>query len=376
MQRRIALKRLTASDLTIFEWQFRNRNAGNQKSINLTAAVFISEMFPSLPEVAETQNWRIPIDLSIYGPGHAGLYNLQRKIIKGSSYKNWRLDGEYISDPQDDPTRFHVLEPEDFVIFDFIGAVAPNSAKMVLIARGVQADQLVHQRLSVLIGDGSMAVLSVEQLQAIADEINDDDHPIHELTLGSELEDAAVGGAKGCAVLSRRPRTRKVGRDELQRARQAAEQIGRTGEEFVSAYLAGLKANGAIRDVEWVSDTDAVAPYDFLVTQFNGQEVTLDVKSTAGEFERPLHISSNELSEMSGRTRRYDIYRVFGIAENTARLRIAENVGGFAAAVRQHLTGLPGGVQVDSVSVEPVTLPFGDPISLTIPDEEEVGFEG
>ena len=52
MQRRIALKRLTASDLTLFEWQFRNRNAGNQKSINLNADVFIVQLFPSMPEAA------------------------------------------------------------------------------------------------------------------------------------------------------------------------------------------------------------------------------------------------------------------------------------------------------------------------------------
>jgi hypothetical protein len=142
-------------------------------------------------------------------------------------------------------------------------------------------------------------------------------------------------------------------------------------EEFVSAYLTGLKATGVVRGVEWVSDTNAVAPYGFLATLVNGQEVALDVKSTAGEFERPLHISANELAEMAGQTRRYDIFRVFGIVKNRARLRIAEDVGGFGAFVRQHLTGLPEGVQVDSVSVEPVTLPFGRQVRLTIPDDEE-----
>jgi hypothetical protein len=105
----------------------------------------------------------------------------------------------------------------------------------------------------------------------------------------------------------------------------------------VFAYLTELKTTGVVRDVEWVSDTNAVAPYDFLVTLATGQEVALDVKSTAGEFERPLHISATELSEMACQTRRYDIYRVFGIVRNRARLRIAENVGGFGAAVRQYL---------------------------------------
>jgi hypothetical protein len=96
------------------------------------------------------------------------------------------------------------------------------------------------------------------------------------------------------------------------------------------------------------------------------------VKSTGGEFDRPLHISSNELAEMADQTRRYDIYRVFAVAKNRARLRIAEGAGGFGAAVRQHLTGLQQGVQVDSVSVEPIMLSFGRQIRLTLPDEEEI----
>lgn len=45
---RIAVKTLTGSDLTLFEWHFRNKNAGNQKSINLNANIFIDELYPYL----------------------------------------------------------------------------------------------------------------------------------------------------------------------------------------------------------------------------------------------------------------------------------------------------------------------------------------
>jgi len=41
MTTRLALKRLTDSDLTIFETLFRKLAAGNQKAINLNADVFI-----------------------------------------------------------------------------------------------------------------------------------------------------------------------------------------------------------------------------------------------------------------------------------------------------------------------------------------------
>lgn len=39
MSTKIAVKKLTASDLTFFEWHFKNRNAGNQKAINLNRNV-------------------------------------------------------------------------------------------------------------------------------------------------------------------------------------------------------------------------------------------------------------------------------------------------------------------------------------------------
>ena len=66
---KLALKRLTASDLTLFEWQFRNRPAGNQKAINLNRNVFIDILYPALPEVAEDHDGRLPLDVTIYGPG-------------------------------------------------------------------------------------------------------------------------------------------------------------------------------------------------------------------------------------------------------------------------------------------------------------------
>lgn len=102
MLKKLAAKRLTASDLTLFEWHYKNKNAGNQKAINLNANVFVDELFPVLPEIADRQDGRIPLDLQIYGPGHKELHNLQRKIIKIGSYKNWRLNGEFIHNPIDE----------------------------------------------------------------------------------------------------------------------------------------------------------------------------------------------------------------------------------------------------------------------------------
>ena len=111
--KKLALKRLTKSDLTIFEWHFRNRNAGNQKSINLNADVFVNELYPAVPTVALTNGNEMPVSVSIFGPGVKTELALARKIIKGAAYKNWRLNGEFIFNPAGDPDRFNVLLPGD-----------------------------------------------------------------------------------------------------------------------------------------------------------------------------------------------------------------------------------------------------------------------
>jgi hypothetical protein len=85
--KKLALKRLTKPDLTIFEWHFRNRNAGNQKSINLNAGVFINELYPAVAAVALTNGNEMPVSVGILGPGVKTELPLARKIIKGAAYK-------------------------------------------------------------------------------------------------------------------------------------------------------------------------------------------------------------------------------------------------------------------------------------------------
>lgn len=370
MQRRLAVKRLTASDLTIFEWQFRHRNAGNQKSINLNGDVFIKQLFPSLPEASADTNGRIPLDLYIYGPGHAGVHNLQRKILKGRAYKNWRLNGEYILNPESEPERYNHLQPGDFAVFDFQGRILPTSAKMVLASRAVPQDAIIHESLAMLLDGRSMAAVTLAQLQSIADRLGDDKHPFHELTLDAELEDAALGGVRGITTLRRRQATRTTSREELQRARRIAEEIGRAGEEFVLQYLIDLKASAKVLEFTWTSETNAVAPYDFLIVMPDRQEIAIDVKSTSGEFERPIHVSSAELIEMTD-DRRYDIYRVYELSDTSAILKISENVGELALPILASFKQLPLGVRVDSVSIEINAFKFGSAISLTPPAPEE-----
>ena len=280
--------------------------------------------------------------------------------------------GEYIYNPEDEPERYNILRPRDLAVFEFQGRILPTSAKMVMVSQIVPADRVIHESLTTLLGDGSMLALTIAQVQAIANRLEDDEHPFHELTFDVDLGDAAFGGSRGITALNRPPLRRAVSRYELERSRRAAEDVGRMGEEFVLQHLLRLKAAGAILDFTWTSDANAVAPYDFLAVLPDRQEIAIAVKSTGGEFERPIHASSAELVEMTG-TRRYDIYRVFELSETSGVLRIAERVGDLASVVLETFAPLPAGVEVDGVSLDVSVLTFGPPIPLTPPTTEEIG---
>lgn len=373
MARRLALKRLTASDLTFFRWHFVNRPAGNQKAINLNADVFIGEFYPSLPEVAIERQWRFPLDLSIYGPGSHGLYNIQRKIIKGGTYKNWRLDGEFIFNPEDAPERFNILAPEDIAVIEFVGPIYPYSANLVLLAKSSNGDNSLHQGFEALMGNRSMVGLSSDQLAEIAEGSQaPEGHPIFEFVLEDALEDSALGGVKGIDRLGRRP-GRSTSREELDRAKAKAGQIGQLGEAFVNSFLLTLKVGGKLDSFRWVSDVNAVAPYDFEIATADERVVKVDVKTTKGRFENPIHISYGELIEMSKPDQQYDLYRVFEIDEGSqvAHMRIAKDLEPLAETILKAIEQLPDGISPDGFSVNPANLEFGDTIDLVMIEDDQ-----
>ena len=158
-------------------------------------------------------------------------------------------------------------------------------------------------------------------------------------------------------------------RGELERARLRADDIGRMGEELIDAFLGTQRDAGAIEEYEWVSNDNAIAPYDFSIKRSERRNV--DVKSTCGDFSQVLHVSMSELIEMQGDVA-YDIYRVYELNDYCAKLRIAENVKPFAERVLACLSTLPEGVTSDGVSVRPNVMQFGAEIVINLtPSEEE-----
>jgi hypothetical protein len=367
MKRKLCIKRLTASDLTLFEWHFRNRNAGNQKSINLNSDVFVGHLYPALPDIARQQGGKLSLDLFIAGPGGAAELNLQRKIVKTGSYKNWRLNGEFIHNPPDSPERYNCLRENDFAVMEFRGDVFPDTARIVLLAKEHEADRALVDKLNEIVT--KMVALDREDLANIIEAAQPSpDHPIHEFLIEGDLEDAALGGAVGTRRLLARRSGRLMSREALAAARESAEEIGSIGEEMIDAYLAEQKRNGVIRDYEWTSMANAIAPFDFLITAADGVPTHVDVKSTSGGFERPLHISFAEVAEMAHTEIAYRIFRVFGISAGGATLRVSEPLQEFAADLMSRFHCMPDGIVIDSISASPARLSFGPPVDLSIPD--------
>jgi len=369
MRRRIALKKLTRSDLTIFQAQFRKYGSGKQKSINLNANVFIREFYPNLAEVAEEkEDSSFVVNLSVLGPGVTTSQVLPQKITKGESYKNWRLNGKLIPNPDDDG-RYDILEEGDLAIMEFIGAASPSSIRMVLLAQGSRDDALFYQSLSDKCADRSMVVLDAEELESairIAKSEAVDEHPILDLLDTPDLHEAVLGDPDAIHRLQKRRKSRGVSHEELKRNRKMAQQVGELGEYVLNDYLANQGLAYA-----WDASVNAVSPFDFSL--LDGDVVTrvLDAKSTAGPFENRIFVSLPELLEAVEGSVPYDLYRLYEVRDSHAKLRICRNIRGAASEILESLGSVPAGVRVPGVMIDPSWLPFDAEIDIEIPEDQE-----
>jgi hypothetical protein len=359
MPRKLALKRLTASDLTLFKWHFRNSHRGNQKAFNLDARLLVGALYPQLGEGSEIPNPRYPIDLYLFGPGLAPPHNLQRKILR--QQKNWRLNGEMIDNPENEPERYNVLVEGDFAFFEFSGNVVPTTAKIVLIAGSEAADAGLHGELARQFPEGSMWLIEESGVAAILDAARpDEEHPLYDWVESDAIEDAALGGAEGIAKVVVRRSGRAISPEDFMRSRQLAEQVGVSGEELLNGYFEREFDDGRIAQFEWTASINAVSPFDFWISHQDEVRRLVDAKSTGGRFTNPIHMSLSELRTAVEGDVPYDIYRLYEVTDSSARVRIAENIGPALREVHTKLMSLPLGVSVDAISVHPDQLPFSD----------------
>ena len=361
---KLALKRLTKSDLTLFAWHFRNQPAGNQKAINLNANVFTGQLYPGLRE----HQGNIGIDMWIAGPAAAEQINLQRKIIKGARYKNWRLDGELIHNPEDASERFNILQPDDVALLGFEGEPIPARVTLVLVGQTAQQDKVLYRGLDGVLANKSMTVVMSDKLGELCDQWNvPQSHPVWLLTRNEDLVEAAMGQAPAVTRLLNRTQTKNMSLDDLRKARRAAEDMGRLGEELVDYHLNTIFEAGRIVKYEWTSNLNAIAPYDFRVER-TGAWQKLEIKTTAGDFKREFYLSFGELCEMASGEEEYVIGRVYQASPKGAKLRISQELQAYGRSILDVFTSLPEGVTSNGVTVRPDDLMFGEEISLIMPN--------
>jgi hypothetical protein len=359
-----AIKKLTMSDLTFFQSQFRRlqgeaRLAGEkgskQKGINLNADVFAERFFPAARTDGERHRFNIPV--TIYGPGLSSEpQTLTRKVITaGAGGKNWRLNGELIPNPDFDPNRYDSLSPGDLVLFAVGGTTEPTSMSLVLLSQAKPDDAVVYAAINSSVGNRKMSVIGEEDLRALVASAPAE-HPIRELIdpdLDEALEEAAVGSSEGLRRLRRRGSPRRMTAEAFREARLRAEATGFGGEQLLSDWLEGELSAGRIRSYKWFAEENAVNPWDFEVEDSTGAMRRIEVKTTRSALERPIQISQAELEfAAEPAAPPTDLYRLFEYTDRNAKLSISRDIRETAKQILDAVLPLSPQVRPDSYTVD------------------------
>ena len=321
-------------------------------------------LYPSLAAIAAASDNEIALPISIYGPAAKSAHKLSRKIIKNASYKNWRLNGEFIFGPPDDASRYDDVQPGDLVIMSFKGEAAPSGIDVIIVSQGNPADAALHTALTPFFDDKSMIAVTAAQIAAAAGKAAvPETHPVHiaaaDPEMDAALEDAAHGGVEGTTKLLKNKGSWKLSSSDLAKAKAKADQIGQDGEGLVNSYLAARVAAGQLAKYEWTSNENAIAPFDFDTFTGAGLRTLIDTKTTAGPFNNVIHLSLAEIIEAAG-TVPYRIYRVFEIDDNGGKLRISDDIRPLALTLKTiHEAHVPPGIRVDGFSVATNALTWG-----------------
>jgi len=192
----------------------------------------------------------LPIDLFIYGPGTFPVLNLQRKIVKGGSYKNWRLDGELIpTSAHQPPDRFKPLRAGDIAVLGFEGTPLPDTLHLALISTSVDAP--VHGLLAKRLGPRMGAISETDFLRLLKRGSVPAAHVLWALGLearsrallndgppAEELYHEAIDRLSRCRIAPERARTHLLYGEWLRRAarRVDARQQLRTAHDMLSDF--------------------------------------------------------------------------------------------------------------------------------------------
>lgn len=348
---KIAIKVLTASDLSFFRVHLER---SKQKAINLNSDVFIEQFYPGLKESSSP----VVFPLAIVGPGGRAAHRLTRKALRSTGSKNWRLNGEFVYDPDDEPGRYNELAVGDFAVIAFDGIEKPAAVTLILVSE--REDQELHAAIAArcgFTGRNTMAAVPealIDELRAVSGAYRGE-HPLDALGFRDSVEEVLFGGAAPALPIG--PKTGRsvvMSHEALRNRLLAAEETGQKGEELFGEWLAATDHQDD--DFEWVSQTHARAAFDYEVFRAKWlstrPHVFVDVKTTSGPYERPIHMSISEL-RFAASAENYRIARVYEIGSRQKRLRILRNVDMVARSVIAALGSLPAGAVADSIQLDP-----------------------
>lgn len=358
MSRKLALKRLKASDLSFFLPYLERFPNTKQKGFNLDSSLIAGTFFPSLKEFVEPLLKKAAhLDLTIFGPGVTEPDSLARKIKREA--KNWRLNGEYISNPVTQPKRYDPMAPEDFVVLEFVGTIAPVAVKAVLVAATHPDDKVLYSALDAFFPTGSMRQLSDSDVaQIVAAGAPPVGHPFLDWLDKDLSEQVGCGEFDAIERINGKRSGRGMSRAELEKAKISAEEAGRLGEELLDYHFTA-SPHAEMQSYEWVADVNAIAPYDFLLNHIDGTDRHVDAKSTAGPFTNPIYLSLSEIHHAAGSGVPYHLFRLYNVNDAGATFRIARNIASRLVPVIDALKSLPVGVKATSLSFDPNYFDFG-----------------
>jgi hypothetical protein len=370
MPRLIALKLLRQSDLTLFDpiWQRNNERfrlgqidrVSKQKAINLNAREFLDTLYPGVREAAQAGLARIPLSVTIYGPGGSGAHEIARKAVRSPGSKNWRLNGETIHDPEGEPGRYSHLVQGDLALLRFDGEPLPTAVVMVLLSSGTDEGEIIRALMPNM-DDTGMVLIGPDKLAAALDAVGvSREHPVWRLADDAAAEAAVERAMEGDSTALEEVRRRRAGGgvsyEQWSRARAAAEATGRAGEEMVVEWL-----TPKCDECQWVAAAEPLSPFDILCEggPFGPGHTYLDVKTTKGGFATRFHISVGEVVFAAELDRPYRIVRVFDADGDLPRARVSEPINTWARSLLEALDGaLPEGVCADGFVVDPEAADF------------------
>jgi hypothetical protein len=399
MSRKIALKRLSHSDLKLFKVYFDLNKAGRQKGINLNADVLIDNFYPNLPSP-------VKVGLVINGPGITTTPDLHiRHIARPKGGKNRRLQATVIPNPAG-TDRYTPLAVNDLALMEFFDGPEdePESIAMTLISAAVVQDEAAFRALTGLVqlsqpgNKKTMVALSPATLESRLSGVLPTAHPLRLLLTSNEnelellvqggdvesgeveVDDASVPPVQTPTRLpailykprdfnkTAKPSLSSISAEVLAESKASATANGEAGKGLVNLFLKKRLTAGGY---EWSSRKNAIAPYDFELTNTMPAEL-IDVKTTIGSFDAPFHLSLHELRQAACAPGPYRIYRVYDI-KGKPRLRVSGDIREFASGLFTYAQALPPGIIADGFTLKPrllvSELDFGAEIVLPATEE-------